>query len=130
MGKDRGGQTFNVGECAVCGQPGQRLLLGVSQDHDLCRRLVKVEEGLAGLEARAVEWRTREARATGELLERVTAMEPRAFLGMDWESAEQLEKACREWVDKHTRADIDRALEILKGMGYGPKGNGQGGPEA
>lgn len=126
MSNNKGGNLRQVKECSVCGQPGQQTLDGVSGDHQICKAITALRQDALGIEARFVEWRKRQASATGQLLERVAVLEDGGLAELTDIEDGDLEKRCENWAEKHQKEDVDNMVRVLQRLGYGWTSKRQG----
>lgn len=126
MSNKQDGKDTGVKECSVCGQPGQRTLDGVSGDHQICNAITDLRLDALTIEARFVEWRKRQASATGQLLERVAVLEDGGLAELTDIEDGDLEKRCENWAEKHQKEDVDNMVRVLQRLGYGWTSKRQG----
>jgi len=88
--------------------------------------ITALRQDALGIEARFVEWRKRQASATGQLLERVAVLEVGGLPELTHIEDGHLEKMCENWAEKHHEEDVDNMVRVLQRLGYGwtPKRQG------
>ena len=126
MSNKKGGKLTGVKDCSVCGQAGQQMLDGVSGDHQICNAITALRQDALSIEARFVEWRKRSASATGQLLDRVTALEDGGLAEVGDIQQPDLEGRCERWAEKYNKQDVDNMVRVLQRLGYGWTSKRQG----
>ena len=113
MGKAKSGGNGKRAVCSLCAGSGFVLKPAGGVAEKLWRRVEVIEARLTSQEERMVEWRSRQARAIGGLLDRVVEVEKRGETTYRERGDSELRRELKEWIAKHVRGDFDVVGDFL-----------------